>query len=283
MIMPMLARNGGIAIWAQIAVALRSDIAARHEADDWLPSENELAARFGVNRHTLRRAVDVLVDEGLVERVHGRGTRILARELVYGIGRDTRFTERLAASGRTAQVTLLDRADIVAEQSVARKLRLAEGTPILRLRTLRGEGDIAYAVSLHFLCGAAATAAQTYTGGSLTRHLREVGGITLDRIESLITTRLPRSEDALALRMPRTQPVLRVKGVNACRASGEVQESVSFAAIGLNLQLAKPRKLRRARPGPKDPRLWIDSPVKSTNKTRTSDDANTKVAPMTVI
>jgi GntR family phosphonate transport system transcriptional regulator len=236
--MPMLARNAGISIWAQIAAALRSDIAERHEADDWLPSESELAARFGVNRHTLRRAVDVLVDEGLVERVHGRGTRVLARELVYGIGRDTRFTERLAASGRTAQVTLLDRADIVAEQSVARKLRLAEDTPILCLRTLRGEGGLAYAVSLHFLCGAAAMAAQTYTGGSLTRHLREVGGIALDRIESLITTRLPRSEDALALRMPRTQPVLRVKGVNACRASGEVQEYVISQFRGDRIEFA---------------------------------------------
>ena len=203
-----LARNAGIAIWAQIAAALRSDIAERHEADDWLPSEIELAARFGVNRHTLRRAVDVLVDDGL------------------------------AASGRTAEVMLLDRADIVAEQSVARKLRLAEDTPILCLRTLRGEGDIAYAVSLHFLCGAAATAAQTYTGGSLTRHLREVGGITLDRIESLITTRLPRSEDALALRMPRTQPVLRVKGVNACRASGEVQEYVISQFRGDRIEFA---------------------------------------------
>lgn len=43
---------------------------------DWLPAEPELAARFGVKRHTLRRAVDELITEGVLERAHGRGTRV---------------------------------------------------------------------------------------------------------------------------------------------------------------------------------------------------------------
>jgi len=240
--MPQLVRASGVAIWAQIAQALRVEIERSMDESDWMPAEPELAARFGVNRHTLRRAVDELVAEGLVERVHGRGTRVLARGLVYGIGRDTRFTERLAASGRTAQVTLLDRAEIGAEGGVARRLRVAEGAPVLRLRTLRGESDLPYAVTLHFLTGAAAEAARTYEGGSLTRHLREAAGITLDRVESLITTRLPLPEDALALRMPRTQPVLRVKGVNACRACGLVQEYAisQFRGDRIQLSVAEP-------------------------------------------
>lgn len=236
--MPQLVRQSGLAIWAQIASDLRGQIKRSFDEGDWLPAEPELAARFGVNRHTLRRAVDELIAEGLVERVHGRGTRVLARGLVYGIGRDTRFTERLAASGRTAQVRLLDRSEIAAEGGVARRLRVAEGTPVLRLRTLRGENDLPYALTLHFLTGAAAEAARSYAGGSLTRHLRETAGITLDRVESLITTRLPLPEDALALRMPRTQPVLRVKGVNACRECGVVQEYAISQFRGDRIQLS---------------------------------------------
>jgi len=240
--LPQLVRHSGIAVWAQIADALRREIEQSMDESDWMPAEPELAARFGVNRHTLRRAVDELIAEGLVERVHGRGTRVLAPGLVYGIGRDTRFTERLAASGRTAQVTLLDRAEIGAEGGVARRLRVAEGAPVLRLRTLRGESDLPYAVTLHFLTGAAAEAARTYEGGSLTRHLREAAGITLDRVESLITTRLPLPEDALALRMPRIQPVLRVKGVNACRECGLVQEYAisQFRGDRIQLSVAEP-------------------------------------------
>lgn len=119
--MPQLVRQSGIAIWAQIANALRAEIERGLDDGDWLPTEPDLAARFGVNRHTLRRAVDELIAEGLVERVHGRGTRVLARGLVYGLGRDTKFTERLAASGRTAQVTLLDQSEIAADGGVARR------------------------------------------------------------------------------------------------------------------------------------------------------------------
>ncbi len=236
--MPQLVRQSGIAVWAQIAAALRAEIEQGLDDGDWLPAEPELAARFGVNRHTLRRAVEELMAEGLVERVHGRGTRVLARGLVYGIGRDTKFTERLAASGRKAQVTLLDRAEITAEGGVARRLRVNEGAPVLRLRTLRGERDLPYAVTLHFLTGAAADAARSYAGGSLTRHLSDVAGITLDRVESLISTRLPLPEDALALRMPRTQPVLRVKGVNACRDCGVVQEYAISQFRGDRIQLS---------------------------------------------
>jgi GntR family phosphonate transport system transcriptional regulator len=240
--LPQLVRQSGIAVWAQIATALRGQIEQGHDEGDWLPAEPELAARFGVNRHTLRRAVDELIAEGLVERVHGRGTRVLARGLVYGIGRDTRFTERLAESGRTAEVRLLERAETVAEGGVARRLRLAEGAPVLRLQTLRGEADLPYALTLHFLTGDAAEAARGYEGGSLTQHLRERAGITLDRIESLITTRLPLPEDALKLRMPRTQPVLRVKGVNACRECGVIQEYAisQFRGDRIQLSVAEP-------------------------------------------
>lgn len=240
--MPQLVRQSGTAVWAQIAAALRAEIERGLDDGDWLPAEPDLATRFGVNRHTLRRAVDDLIADGLVERVHGRGTRVLARGLVYGIGRDTRFTERLAASGRMAQVTLLEHGTALAEGGVARRLRVAEGAPVLRLRTLRGEDGLPYALTLHFLTGPAAEAARSYTGGSLTKHLRETAGITLDRVESLITTRLPLPEDALALRMPRTQPVLRVKGVNACRECRQVQEYAisQFRGDRIQLSVAEP-------------------------------------------
>lgn len=52
-----------------------------------LPSGGELAKRYGVSRHTLRRAVDELVDSGLVERRHGKGVYVLDTYLDYQIGK----------------------------------------------------------------------------------------------------------------------------------------------------------------------------------------------------
>lgn len=234
----MLARQPGMAVWAQIAEALREEIATRSDPGDWLPPEPELAARFGVNRHTLRRAIEGLIDEGLVERVHGRGTRILTGSLTYGIGSQTRFTEQLAAAGRTASVEVLSKAEGTAGGAVALRLELAEGTPILRLTTLRGEAGLPLALSLHFLAGRAAEIARGhYTGGSLHGLLRQ-HGVTLERQHSLITTRLPLPEDALRLRVPRNRPVLRVKGINVCRECGDVQEYVITQFRGDHVELS---------------------------------------------
>ena len=48
-------------VYIQISHALRQEIQNFYKAGDTLPSESELASRYSVNRHTLRRAVDELV------------------------------------------------------------------------------------------------------------------------------------------------------------------------------------------------------------------------------
>ncbi|PKM28667.1 MAG: phosphonate metabolism transcriptional regulator PhnF, partial [Gammaproteobacteria bacterium HGW-Gammaproteobacteria-11] len=92
-------RENGKALYAQIAQQLEQDVLNQYAPGDYLPSEGDLAARFGVNRHTLRRAIDELVDSGMVERHHGRGVMVLDNQVDYQIGTGTRFTENLAALG----------------------------------------------------------------------------------------------------------------------------------------------------------------------------------------
>jgi DNA-binding GntR family transcriptional regulator len=54
--------------------ALAADIAAgRHAPGERLPSEAQLAQRFGVNRHTVRRALAALAEDGLVQARRGAG------------------------------------------------------------------------------------------------------------------------------------------------------------------------------------------------------------------
>ena len=57
-------------LWQAISNALREDMAeGRYRPGDKLPTEAELAERFGVNRHTIRHAISVLVEMGWC--VHG--------------------------------------------------------------------------------------------------------------------------------------------------------------------------------------------------------------------
>ena len=65
-------------VWLQIADDITADIrSGALPTDSRLPSEDALAEIYGVARGTIRRAVRHLVDEDLVEVVHGRGTFVL--------------------------------------------------------------------------------------------------------------------------------------------------------------------------------------------------------------
>jgi phosphoribosyl-ATP pyrophosphohydrolase len=70
--------SSGIARWRQIAETLRQEVTSGVFVTGRLPTESSLATRFHVNRHTVRRAVAVLVKEGIVRVEQGRGTFVHA-------------------------------------------------------------------------------------------------------------------------------------------------------------------------------------------------------------
>ncbi len=129
---------GGVAMWRRIADALRLDIVGgKLGRDAKLPSEAALAARFAVNRHTVRRALAVLAEDGVVRAEQGRGTFVeSARRLTYRIGKRTRFSEGLAGQARRLEQTLLAHRIENAGTSVATALRLRPGAKTVRVDTL---------------------------------------------------------------------------------------------------------------------------------------------------
>jgi len=210
-----LDRFGGEAVYSQIARLLEEEIHKFHLPGSYLPSEAELAQRFGVNRHTLRRAVDELIHAGLVERCHGKGTRVLDALVDYTVGKVTRFTEQLEAEGMTTETRILRKLVIPARGGVARRLRLAEESSVIWLETLRLVDERPYCVISHFLpLHRFPGLPDDYNGGSLHDHLLTHYGVLLRRIESLVTASLPLGDDATLLHMPQHQAVLRVKSVN---------------------------------------------------------------------
>lgn len=208
-------RNSAEALFQQIANVLKDEIDAIYQAGDYLPSEQQLAERFSVNRHTLRRAIDELVHEGYVERRHGKGTLIMERALDYSMHRNSRFTESLEAKGKRAENQVVRKLVMPARGGVSKKLMLNEGDPIIFLETLRKVDDAPFCIISHFLplnnfeCIEA-----YYDRGSLHKFIKDNLGLDLRRTESLITSIQPRGDDAVLLNMPQQMPVLRVKSLN---------------------------------------------------------------------
>lgn len=218
-------RESGLALYAQIAKHLEQDIQRLYGPGDCLPSEAELALRFGVNRHTLRRAVDELVDAGLLERRHGRGVFVLDAQLDYPIGIGTRFTENLHAQGQSAEIRILRLQRLPASERVAERLGLVAGDPVFWIETLRTLQQRPLCLISHFLCASRfADLPEHYQGGSLHAHLKAHHGLQLRRSETLVSALMPQGDDAGLLAMPHNRPVLRTKSLNVCCQDGRPVE-----------------------------------------------------------
>jgi GntR family transcriptional regulator, phosphonate transport system regulatory protein len=118
-------------LWTAIRDALEGDIAARRlTPGDRLPTEAALAQRFGVNRHTVRRALAALADAGVVHSRRGAGVFVTATATDYRIGARTRFRDNLLTAGQTPQKTVLRLDTLPAAPREAEALRLPTGAPV---------------------------------------------------------------------------------------------------------------------------------------------------------
>ena len=88
----------------------------------------DIADRFGVNSHTVRRALAELTERGLVRAERGSGTYVETARIAYPIRTRTRFSEIIGAAGRMAGGRLLSSTREPAPRDVALRLDRPAGT-----------------------------------------------------------------------------------------------------------------------------------------------------------
>jgi GntR family transcriptional regulator len=106
-----------------------------------LPSERELAERYGVARMTVRTEIDRLVAEGLAYRLQGRGTFVAEPRVTQAMALSS-FTEDMRARGHEPGSTVLDCDVVTADAAVSGRLELAAGAQVVRIHRVRtADGD----------------------------------------------------------------------------------------------------------------------------------------------
>ncbi|MCK8785723.1 phosphonate metabolism transcriptional regulator PhnF [Roseomonas sp. NAR14] len=234
-----LPRDAGVAAWKQIADALEAGIAAgRPGPGERLPTEAQFAARFGVNRHTVRRALAALAERGLIRSAQGSGSFVEAAPLRYPIGARTRFSEIVSGAGREAYGDLIAATEVPAGAALAAALGIAAGAPVLEMLTRhRADGT---PISM----GRACLPLPRFAGidrayaeaGSLTRAYAAFGVTDYRRLETRITARPADAAEAALLELAPGRVVLVTESVNLDQHGVPIQATRSqFAADRVEL------------------------------------------------
>jgi DNA-binding GntR family transcriptional regulator len=131
---PDIERNSAVAIYEQIADQLRDQIQGGElKPGQRLPTEPELMRSCGVSRSTVRVALNVLEDEGLLTRRAGKGTFVAHRELAQDLSNLRSFPEAMAAQGFTVQLRPVAWDIAIPPAPVRKQLGLANGEKVLRI------------------------------------------------------------------------------------------------------------------------------------------------------
>jgi GntR family phosphonate transport system transcriptional regulator len=219
-------RQDGVTLWRQIVGQIQGDIASGTcKPGTRLPTEAELSARFGVNRHTVRRALEELSRDGLVRVEQGRGSFVAEDVLDYNVEARTRFSEWIRRHNKEPSGIIRQLREISADRRVADGLGLRNGSRVVLLERLGFADDRPVSLARHYF-------PSTRLKGlfqalrvmpRITDALRMVGVDDYLRLQTRVTARLPTQSEAELLRMARNRPVLVTENINVDRAGAIVE------------------------------------------------------------
>jgi GntR family transcriptional regulator len=137
-----MTKGSPVPLYHRISSMLASRIhTAVYPPNSLLGTEVELAKAFGVSRITIRRALDILEDEGLIERHRSRGTFVAADVRPQAAMELNGNLDDILLQTTTAGTISSLKRKVVASEDVAKALHVAPGTRVYRFERLRASFD----------------------------------------------------------------------------------------------------------------------------------------------
>ncbi|HEY6403436.1 MAG TPA: GntR family transcriptional regulator [Blastocatellia bacterium] len=184
--------------------------------NDRLPAEDELAATHGVSKATVRQALNDLAIAGVLRREQGRGTFVAEPKLAQGPREMTSFTDEMRSRGLRPSSKVLNHDIIMAETDIAEKLRVAEGSQVMRLKRLRLADDEPMGIQTAYLSLALAPRLmeEEFTNASLYEALERRYSLRPARAQETYVAALLDRADAKLLKVAAASPALSAERVS---------------------------------------------------------------------
>lgn len=182
------------------------DMRERIESGVWqpgemVPGEMELCALYGVSRTTLRQAISVLVDEGLIVRERGKGSFVRSSMITAGSRGLTSFSDEMAVIGMRAGARVLSIKQEAASAEMAKRLRLQAGDPLVVVRRVRFANDDTIGIQTAYLSASRFPGLEEadLTDQSLYKYLEEHYGVVVAEAEEIFSVRAITGQNAQLL------------------------------------------------------------------------------------
>lgn len=130
--------NGREQLYYQLYDIFFQDIMdGKYKVGSLLPAESELMATYRVSRATVRKAMEMLSNDGLIEKMRGHGTFVKSLRPRGSLSRVIHYSRKNIADKAIAFKKVLDHREIRANATIAQYLRLEEGCPLIQLKRVR--------------------------------------------------------------------------------------------------------------------------------------------------
>ncbi|WP_136637346.1 phosphonate metabolism transcriptional regulator PhnF [Pseudooceanicola onchidii] len=220
-------------LWQHISSTLTDDITTgRYKPGDKIPTEAQLAARFGVNRHTVRHALKDMADAGLILSRRGAGVFVTQTPTDYPLGRRVRFHQNIRAAGRLPAKRIVTRETRAADAEETAALRIKPGTLVHAVEglSLADDTPLAWFRSVFPLTRLPQIDTALASARSITEALSACGITDYTRASTRISATRASPSIALHLRCREGDPVLHTASVNVDATGTPVESGLTWYA-----------------------------------------------------
>jgi DNA-binding GntR family transcriptional regulator len=201
-------RGSAIPLYFQIASRIEKAIVDGQLAPgSRLENEVALGERLNLSRPTIRRAMQELVNKGLLVRRRGIGTQVLHGPVTRKVELTSLYDD-LVRAGQHPTTQLLSHEVVPADELVAGRLAVSEGSPVLHLRRLRSSDQVPLAVMENYLAEEFTDLTVEALAGRGLYQLMRGRGTQIRVAQQRIGARAATAEESQLLEIKRNGPVL---------------------------------------------------------------------------
>ena len=213
-------------LWQGIASDLENEIVAGSLArGSRLPTESMLSQRYGVNRHTIRKALSHLAEKSLIWSKRGSGVFVMQKPTIYSMGERVRFSQNLLDAGRTPSRQKLSLSQRLATHEEASSLKIKKNSNVHHYEGISFADDEPIALFHSVFCSKRFPTLDKYIEDlqSVTQALRKCGVNDYIRASTYVSAVAASSLQANHLRIKPNDPLLCTTSLNTDQSGTPIE------------------------------------------------------------